>query len=125
MARPGTVRGWLLSDRDRNHLLSRFRPRYQRTVAHHVTLDVGAAANGDLPPQVSARVVGQADDGISLECLVVEIDGTTARPDGSTFHITWSLGAGRQARQSNDVLRSQEWKPLPAPIPIELAPARL
>ena len=44
-------------------------------------------------------MIGRADDGESLECLVVEIDGTTDRPDGSTYHITWSLGPGRRARR--------------------------
>ena len=28
--------------------------------------------------------------------MVVELDGTTDRPDGSTYHITWSLGPGRK-----------------------------
>ena len=32
-------------------------------------------------------------------------------PDGSTYHITWSLGPGRKARESNDVLRDQGWEP--------------
>ena len=46
------------------------------------------------------------------------------RPDGSTYHITWSLGPTRKARESNDVLREEGWKPLTAPIDIELEPAR-
>ncbi len=58
-----------------------------------------------------ARIVGRADDGRSLECLVVEIDGSSDRPDGSTYHITWSLGADRKARESNDVLRDKGWQP--------------
>ncbi len=40
-----------------------------------------------------------------VEAMVVAIDGTTDRPDGSTYHITWSLGDGRRARESNDVLQ--------------------
>jgi hypothetical protein len=55
---------------------------------------------------------------------VVELDGTSDRPDGSTYHITWSLGAGREARESNDVLRERGWQPIDAPVPIELEPAR-
>ena len=73
---------------------------------------------------VISKVVGRADDGESLECLVVELDGTTDRPDGSTYHITWSLGPGRRARESNDVLRDRGWDPIDAPIPVELEPAR-
>ena len=56
--------------------------------------------------------------------MVVEIDGTTDRPDGSTYHITWSLGPTRKARESNDVLRDKGWDALPAPVEVELEPAR-
>jgi hypothetical protein len=55
---------------------------------------------------------------------VVELDGTTDRPDGSTYHITWSLGPGREARESNDVLREMGWQRLAAPLPVTLEPAR-
>jgi len=55
---------------------------------------------------------------------VVELDGTTDRPDGSTYHITWSLGPGREAVESNDVLGDKGWTPIDRPIPIELRPAR-
>ncbi len=123
MAKPGTVTGWKLPEEDRAALLARFPPRYATTVAHHVTLRVGADASTPLPRDVTARIVGRADDGRSLECLVVELDGTTDRPDGSTYHITWSLGESRRARESNDVLRSSGWDHVDA-IPINLTPAR-
>ena len=77
-----------------------------------------------MPSGSPVRIVGRADDGHSLECLVVEFDGTTDRPDGSTYHITWSLGPGRKARESNDVLRDQGWTHVEAPVPVELEPAR-
>ena len=105
-------------------LLERFPAKYERVIADHVQLSTGATASTPLPREAAARVVGRADDGHSLECLVVELDGTTDRPDGSTYHITWSLGPGRRAKDSNDVLREQGWEPLPAPIDIELQPAR-
>jgi hypothetical protein len=125
MAQPGTVTGWKLPQVERELLLRQFPPKYENVVADHVTLRTGATAETPLPdkPQGS-RVVGRADDGRSLECLVVEMDGTTDRPDGSTYHITWSLGPGRRARESNDVLRDQGWDYLKAPIPVELEPAR-
>ena len=89
-----------------------------------MTLRAGATRDTPLPRQAGRRIVGRADDGKSLECLVVEFDGTTARPDGSTYHITWSLGPGRKARESNDVLRDKGWEHIDAPIPVELEPAR-
>ena len=123
MARPGTVLGWKLPPDQRAQLIERFPPRYENVVADHVTLRVGATAASPLPVKPEARVVGRADDGSSLECLVVELDGTTDRPDGSTYHITWSLGPGRRARESNDVLRDFGWKPV-EPIAVTLEPAR-
>ena len=125
MAKPGTVTGWKLPEVERELLLRRFPPKYENVDADHVTLRVGATPETPLPhePQ-SAKVVGRADDGKSLECLVVELDGTTDRPDGSTYHITWSLGPGRKARESNDVLRVLGFDFLDAAIDIDLEPAR-
>lgn len=124
MAKPGTVTGWKLPADDRAMLLERFPPKYENVAADHVTLQVGATPQTPLPRKPEAQVVGRADDARSLECLVVQLDGTTDRPDGSTYHITWSLGPGRKARESNDVLREKGWEALLQPIDIELAPAR-
>ena len=125
MAAPGTVTGWKLPrNGEREQLLDRFPPRYEKVIADHVTLRTGATADTPLPREVEARIVGRADDESSLECLVVEIDGTTDRPDGSTYHITWSLGPGREARESNDVLRDRGWVHLDTPVDITLKPAR-
>ena len=124
MAKPGTVTGWKLSSDERSSLLERFPPKYENVVADHVTLRVSATPETPLPREVEAEIVGHADDGESLECLVVSIDGTTDRPDGSTYHVTWSLGPGRRARESNDVLCEHGWKPLEKPLPIQLHPAR-
>jgi hypothetical protein len=125
MARPGTVIGWKLDREQRDELLQRFPPRYPDAIADHVTLRSDAKSD-PLPPDVSAEVVGRADDEDSLECLVVTIDGNTDRPDGSTFHITWSLdqSKGRQARESNDVLKERGWNKLDEAIPLDIQPAR-
>jgi hypothetical protein len=124
MAKSGTVTGWKLSPDERASLLQRFPPKYENVIADHVTLRTRATPQTPLPSKPKARIVGRADDGRSLECFVVELDGTTDRPDGSTYHITWSLGPGRNARESNDVLHEQGWAPIDALIPIELQPAR-
>jgi hypothetical protein len=62
-----------------------------------------------LPRETEGFVVGVADDGVGVQALVVEIGGTLRRPDGSTYHITWSLGRGRRAVESNDVIRDCGW----------------
>jgi hypothetical protein len=124
MARPGTVTGWKLPEDERDQLLRQFVPKYENVVADHVTLRTAATPSTPFPRKPDARIVGRADDGKGLECLVVELDGTTDRPDGSTYHITWSLDPGREARESNDVLRERGWEHLPAPLPVTLEPAR-
>ena len=124
MAEPGSVIGWTLDERQRADLLDQFPPRYAKVVAHHVTLATDAA-DRDLPPEVRAAIVGRTDDERGVEAIVVSIDGDTERPDGSTFHITWSLGDGRRARESNDVLTERGWSELDHPIAISLTPARM
>ena len=124
MAKPGSVIGWLLAEDDREKLLRQFPPKFEKTVAHHVTLK-SEAERDPLPNDVKAEVVGRTDDESGVEAMVVAIDGTTGRPDGSTYHITWSLGDGRRARESNDVIRERGWQKLDQPIPVKLQPGRL
>lgn len=119
------VTGWKLPrDEARDRLLELFPARYERVVADHVTLQTGASEETHLPRSVNAQIVGSADDGEGVQCVVVEIDDTTDRPDGSTYHITWSLGPGRKAKESNDVLRDQGWTRADRPVPIDVEPAK-
>ena len=119
------VLGWKLTETSRAQLLDRFPPRYADVVADHVTLRSGVDEHAPLPGGVSAEVIGKADDGAGVEALVVRVAGTSARPDGGTYHITWSLdaGKGRTARESNDVIRERGWTALPAPVRVDLRPA--
>ena len=121
MAKPGTVTGWKLDRGERGDLLRAHPPRYEQVVADHVTLEVGGK---ELPGEVKAAIVGRTDDDQGVEALVVTIDGSVDRPDGSTYHLTWSLGPGRKARESNDVLRERGWQEFDHPLPVTLAPAR-
>jgi len=113
--------GWALDRTEREALLARFPPRYATPVADHVTLKFGDAA-ARLPTETEGEIVGEADDGRGVQAMVVRIGGTTDRPDGSTYHITWSLAAGRQAKESNDVIRERGWRRLDAPVPVKLIP---
>lgn len=115
--------GWILQPQARSALLGRFPPRYANAIAHHVTAKPNPPP-GQTPPAAACRIVGRADDGAGVEAMVVEMDGTTDRPDGSTYHITWSLEPGRKARESNDVIREGGWTPLPEAVPIPVTPAR-
>ena len=123
MAKPGSVIGWLLDEKDRERLLQEYPPKFEKVVAHHVTLK-SEAERDPVPGEVRAAIVGRADDDSGVEAMVVTIDGTADRPDGSTYHITWSLGEGRRARESNDVLKERGWEELDHPIPVTLHPGR-
>lgn len=112
--------GWLVDEDEREALLARFPPRYPRVVAHHVTLKFGDAT-AEPPGQVFAEIVGEADDGKGVQALVLAVNGSPARPDGGTFHITWSLAEGREARESNEVIATG-WARSPAPIAVSLRP---
>ena len=118
------VVGWKLDRDERRALLDRFPPRYPEAVADHVTFLTRVAPDALLPPEAEAEIVGRADDGAGVEAMVVAIDGITDRPDGSTWHITWSLRPGREAKESNDVIGARGWARFDAPIALRLIPAR-
>jgi len=104
-------------------LIEEFEPRYGHVVADHVTLRAGEDADPVPEPIGQAEIVGHADDGDGVEAYVVAIDGSTQRPDGGTWHITWSLAPGRSARESNDVIAERGWTPM-APHALLIYPAR-
>ena len=122
--RGGSVIGWKLDPEQRTELLQQFPPRFKNVVADHVTLAGKAARDAPLPQETEGMIVGRADDGQGVEALVVAIGGTTDRPDGSTYHITWSLADGRRAKESNDLLAERAWTTLDLPMPILIHPAR-
>lgn len=117
------TQGWKIDPECRQRLLELVPPRYACVVADHVTRHVRHAPNADAPPPIAnARIVGRADDDAGVETLVVAFDGSTARPDGGTWHITWSLAEGRKSRESNDLLTDKDWEPFEAG-PVKLYPA--
>ena len=121
MTRRGGYVGWALPEAERARLLALFPARYGRTVAHHVTLAHGIGARHPLPTEREGTVLGLADDGESVQALVVAIAGTTDRPGGGTYHVTWSLGPDRRAVDSNGVIARLGWTPV-EPVAVRLEP---
>ena len=121
--RGDSVIGWKLERDQRAELVQQFPPRYRNLVADHVTLKAKSSRDAPLPQETTGEIVGRVDDGRGVEAMMVRIDGTTDRPDGSTYHITWSLEDGRKAVESNDVLREQKWEEFDLPMPVQLIPA--
>ena len=120
MADPTRVyAGWLVDPGERDALLAQVPPRYPTVVAHHVTLKFGDR-RAQAPRDTLGEIVGEADDAAGVQALVVRIEGSTERPDGGTFHITWSLADGREAKESNDVIAQHGWRPFGEPIRVRL-----
>lgn len=94
--------GYLLTEKTRNLLLAQFPPKYEKVVANHITESFGVPSN-TAPPEMpeSVAVIGYIDSGDGVEGLLAEVNGSTDRPDGSMYHITWSLGNGRKAVETN------------------------
>lgn len=126
MPADGDVTGWQLDPDERAALLERFPPERPDVVADHVTLDMHAGREASLPHETRGEIVGGIIDQDGLQAMVVAIDGATERPDGGTYHITWSLdrAKGREPIESNKVIADHGWRPLDDPIPMVLIPAR-
>lgn len=107
-------------------LLKHFVPKYSEVVCEHVTFKFPAKSTDELPPEAhTAHVVGYEDSGDGLEALVVEVNGTTKRPDGKLLHITLSLdrSAGKKPVHSNTLL-AKGYKHV-TPFAVHLQPAFL
>lgn len=98
--------GWEVPDMERFRLMGLIPPEYPTTIIHHVTLAFGVDESYPLPLKLPAFILGVANDCNGLQAAVVEIGGTSARPDGSVFHITWSLSPGRKPKESNDLVKN-------------------
>lgn len=116
----GGYQAFEISGASRSHLAGVFPPKFAEFIGHHITYNRGAKSDQPLPEATTFRVVGYAHDPAGIEALVVEVDGTTVRPDGKTFHITWSLDreAGFKPVNSNDLIARVGYEKLPSPINI-------
>ena len=117
---------YVLTDEARDMLLEKFPPKYPKGIAHHVTVEFGVPEGTEPPPEAEVKVVGEADSGDGLQTLVVMVDGSTKRPDGGTFHITWSLNDNYKPVDSNALLadHTKRWK-ISLATPVEVEPVVL
>jgi hypothetical protein len=114
---------YLLTEADREQLLAAFPPEFPDLIAHHITYEFGVSKNSPPPPAAeSVMVVGRAIDPVmGVEALVVEIDGTTLRPDGRAYHITWSLDREQGARPAHSNALIEEFGYMRVP-PVRISP---
>ena len=94
-----------LTEASRAKLLSVFNPKFTTVVAHHVTFAFGVNESEPIPDYTQLKVIGHAANE-NIECVVVEIGGTSTRPDGKTYHITLSHNDKAKPVDSNALLVS-------------------
>lgn len=116
---------YVLNDSDRALLANNYPPKYADFVGHHVTVQFGVPEGTSAPEPATVKVVGYKDSGDGIEALVVSVNGNTQRPDGSTYHITWSLDRTKYSPKDSNVLLSDTEKryTLIRPIAIQTTPA--
>lgn len=116
---------YVLDQTSRDVLSQRFPPKYGDFVGHHVTVQFGVPADSEPPAPAALKVVGYVDSGDGLEALVVTVNGTSERPDGKIYHITWSLDRSKyKPVDSNALLASKRFTIVRA-IPIATKPELL
>lgn len=113
--------GWQLPQGERDRILRMIPATYPDLVAHHVTEALGDKAT--LPVHVKCEIVGFADDGKGVQALIVRINGSSKRPMGGIYHITWSLdrAAGFKPVDSNRVI-ADGWTPFSCLTEINVEP---
>ncbi len=114
---------YVLTDKSRNELAEKYPPKYSNFVGHHVTIAFGVPVDSEVPEEADVSVLGIKDTGDGLEALVVSVNGSTERPDGSTYHITWSLEPDKYSpKDSNTLMNNGKKYTLSLPTPLETVP---
>lgn len=112
--------GYELTTSTRNQLLEIFPPKYERVICNHITEKYGVAKNAPAPEMPSnICVIGYIDSGDGVEGLLVEINGSTVRPDGAKYHITLSIATNRKPVDTNKYTDNAE---IIDPIPLRVEP---
>jgi hypothetical protein len=67
-------------------------PKYPEFIGHHITEEFGVPDGTDIPDDPTlVEIVGYIDNGKGVEGFLVEVNGTSDRPTGGKYHITWSI----------------------------------
>lgn len=113
-----------LDGKSRRKLVQRFIPKYPDFMGYHITYKLGSKKDKLPGMPKTIEVIGYVDDGDGLEALVVAVNGKTVRPDGKTYHITWSLdrSKGKKPAHSNKLITEKGYIDI-NPIRIGAKPA--
>lgn len=106
-----------LSESARGVLLLSFKPKFPKVYAHHITVEFRLTQEKldkilkDLGPKVKVVLTGFSRSDY-LECATVTVNGSTKRPDGGTYHLTYSLTPPKKPVDSNQLLLATGGEPM-------------
>ena len=100
--------GFKIGNALKDYLMVKCPPKFSRQIGHHIT--------HEFEPEVTV-ILAEANIKIlkrlrayNIELFLVSVDGKTHRPDGSGYHLTWSLDpeSGAKPFDSNCVIAAWE-----------------
>src|SRR5258705_7773570 len=102
---------FLLTPDSRADLLGRYPPKFPDVLAHHVTIQFVVLESDPLPEPARIVIQGYRCDPEGIEALVVTVNGSVTRLDGSVYHCTWSLdrSKGFEPMHSNELIAKCGW----------------
>ena len=95
----------VLTEEDKNKILSKVSPTFKDIVNHHITyhFNIDKPEKFDILPDVKITGICRGED---IECLTVTVDGKEYSPDNRRFHITFSKEEWIGPFKSNDILNT-------------------
>jgi hypothetical protein len=92
-----------LTEQSRQNLLSCIGAKHSTVVAHHITHKFNVLENETIPEVKLVKAVAYAEDEHCL-AAVVEVNGSSERPDGGVYHITISHDETVKPYYSNSLI---------------------
>lgn len=117
---------YVLTEEARKRLERLVPPKYSEFIGHHVTEQFGVPAGTPVPEMPVVRLVGVSDSEDGLQALVVSVNDTVRRPDGKSYHITWSLDRDKyKPVDSNTVIMEKGHNFIKGIIHVDVVPQLL
>jgi hypothetical protein len=113
---------YVLTEKSRKTLFFLFPPKYPEVIGHHITETFGVSKDAEAPEMPTlVEVVGYIDNGDGVEGFLVEIDGSSDRPSGGKYHITWSIDRDKGYKPVNTNDYTNDAKPV-KPVRLQVEP---
>jgi len=115
--------GYKIRTASRKRILAALIPIFKTVDTHHITVEFGV--NERLPQNANVAKIIAVAHNEKIHTAIVEVKGSTIRPDGNIYHITISYDKDSGARpvDSNELIHDESnWNYLSTPIWIDIIP---